>query len=350
MGSNPNPPTVLTVGNYCHDILIKDDVIMAETLGGAAAFISEVLNGLSIDSDYISKVGLDFKYEHVVKHALIVSKSAKTTLFRAFFTSEPSLIRQEDRVLKRVKSCDPIDPSDLPDGSGFKYGMAVGVGGEIKYETLEKMLELCKVVVVDVQALIRVFDENDGGTVKLVNLDETRFWELVPKIGFLKASADEAEFVDIEVVRKWCCVVVTNAKDGCTVYWKDGEVNVSPFSTVQIDPTGAGDSFLGGLVSGLVEGLSVVDAALLGNFFGSLTVGQVGLPVFDSRLMEKVKEEVHARTLQCNGHDNESRIMKPSGHEQFYASLTAAKLATIGTLSPNVEDQVLDPNPTKRIS
>ena len=121
MGSNPNPPTVLTVGNYCHDILIKDDVIMAETLGGAAAFISEVFNGLSIDSDYISKVGLDFKYEHVVKHALIVSKSAKTTLFRAFFTSEPSLIRQEDRVLKRVKSCDPIDPSDLPDGSGFKY-------------------------------------------------------------------------------------------------------------------------------------------------------------------------------------------------------------------------------------
>ena len=56
---------------------------------------------------------------------------------------------------------------------------------------------------------------------------------------------------------------------------------------------------------------------------------------------------MHARTLQCNGHDNESRIMKPSGHEQFYASLTAAKLATIGTLSPNVEDQVLDPNPTE---
>lgn len=56
---------------------------------------------------------------------------------------------------------------------------------------------------------------------------------------------------------------------------------------------------------------------------------------------------MHARTLQCNGRDNESRIMKPMGHEQFYASLTAAKLATIGTLSPNVEDQVLDPNPTR---
>ncbi|GJS85441.1 hypothetical protein Tco_0751982 [Tanacetum coccineum] len=43
MGSNPNPPTVLTVGNYCHDILIKDDVILAQTLGGAVAFISEWL-------------------------------------------------------------------------------------------------------------------------------------------------------------------------------------------------------------------------------------------------------------------------------------------------------------------
>lgn len=37
-------------------------------------------------------------------------------------------------------------------------------------------------------------------------------------------------------------------------------------------------SFLGVLVAELVQGLGVPEAALLGNFFGSLTVGEIGLP------------------------------------------------------------------------
>ncbi|KAF5759051.1 putative carbohydrate kinase PfkB, ribokinase, inositol 3-kinase [Helianthus annuus] len=86
--------------------------------------------------------------------------------------------------------------------------------------------------------------------------------------------------------RKSCCVLVTGGEEGCTVYWKDGEVRIPAFSSVQVDPTGAGDSFLGSLVAGLVEGLAVPDAAVLGNFFGSLTVEQIGLPDFDVRLMQ----------------------------------------------------------------
>ncbi|MFS7977600.1 putative carbohydrate/purine kinase, PfkB, carbohydrate kinase PfkB, ribokinase, inositol 3-kinase [Helianthus anomalus] len=147
------------------------------------------------------------------------------------------------------------------------------------------MVELCDVVLVDVQALIRIFDETDG-TVNLVSVKETGFNRLVSRIGFLKASAEEVPYVDVDEVRKSCCVVVTGGEEGCTVYWKDGEVRMLAFSSVQVDPTGAGDSFLGGLVAGLVEGLAVPDAAVLGNFFGSLTVEQIGLPDFDVRLMQ----------------------------------------------------------------
>ncbi|XP_028097402.1 inositol 3-kinase isoform X2 [Camellia sinensis] len=273
----------LIVGNYCHDVLIKDDVVIADSLGGAAAFISAVLDGLSIPSAYVSKVGPDFAYD--VNHHPIVSSSL-TTLFHAHFSSEPTESRRQDRVLSRVRSCDPILPSDLPD-SRFDFGMAVGVAGEILPETLDRMLGLCRVVFVDIQAIIRVFDSEDG-TVRLVGLMESGFSHLLPRIGFLKASAEEAPFIDVEEARKLCCVVVTNGKDGCTVYWKDGESHIAPFPTVQVDPTGAGDSFLGGFVAGLVQGLPVPDAALLGNFFGSLTVGHVGFPNFDSRLLQGV--------------------------------------------------------------
>ncbi|KAL4558363.1 hypothetical protein LXL04_036562 [Taraxacum kok-saghyz] len=326
MGGN-REPRGLIVGNYCHDVLIKDEVVLAETLGGAVSFISAVLDGVNITSDYVSKVGSDFAYNVNVNHAPIVSRSGKTAVFHAYFTSDPSEIRREDRVLKRVQSCGPISPSDLPDEANFNFGMAVGIEGEISPETLEKMLDICDVVLVDIQALIRDFDQIDG-TVKLTHLTKTPFSHLIPRIGFLKASAEEAPYVDIEEARKSCCVVVTSGKDGCTVYWKDVELQISPFTTVQVDPTGAGDSFLGGLVAGLVHGLAVPDAALLGNFFGSLTVEQVGLPIFDSTLMQKVKDEVQSRKMQCEKHEDGSRFKKPRDHEQFIASLSTAKLLT----------------------
>lgn len=273
-------PNCLIVGNYCHDVLIKDDAVLTESLGGAVSFISAVLDGLSISAQYVAKVGPDFAY--TVNHPPISIPSTKTTLFHAYFSSE---IKVQDRVLKRVRACDPIFPSDISSNSKFDFGMVVGVGGEILRETLEKMIDLCSLVLVDIQALIRVFDDADG-TVKQVDLKETEFFRLLPKIGVLKASGEEAPYVNVEEARKWCCVVVTNGKDGCTIYWKDGELQIAPFPTVQVDPTGAGDSFLGGFVAGLVHGLSVPDAALVGNFFGSLTVGQLGLPKFDLRILQ----------------------------------------------------------------
>ncbi|KAB1199981.1 hypothetical protein CJ030_MR0G008818 [Morella rubra] len=45
--------------------------------------------------------------------------------------------------------------------------------------------------------------------------------------------------------------------------WKDGELEIELFAANQVDPTGAGDSFLSGFVAGLVRGLAVPDAGVL---------------------------------------------------------------------------------------
>ncbi|KAJ0266764.1 Inositol 3-kinase [Hirschfeldia incana] len=307
----PNPPPrVLIVGNYCHDVLIQNNTVVAETLGGAASFISNVLDSSSVSCDLISKVGPDFKYD--VSHPPIVSPAKDTTVFEAYFDLA------SDRVLKRVAACDPILPSDIPD-SRFDIGMAVGVGGEILPETLEKMVEICGVVAVDIQALIRVFDPVDG-SVKLVDLKESGFRHIMHRIGFLKASSDEALFMDVEEMRRLCCVVVTSGEKGCRIYDKDDERVVPPFVAKQVDPTGAGDSFLGGLVVGLVEGLDVPDAALLGNLFGSVTVEHIGQPKFDSMMLQRVKDEVQRRKKQRNlssSHNND--------HDEFHARLSPAR-------------------------
>ncbi|KAI6691770.1 hypothetical protein NL676_019480 [Syzygium grande] len=227
----PSPPRGLVATNYCHDVLFWDDAAVAESLGGAVSFISAVLDGLSVPFDSVSKVGPDFKYLTAASYS-IVAPDCVTTLFHAYFDSGSGESGHVDRVLKRVGSCNPIAPSDLPGGK-FSFGMAVGVGGEILVETLEKMIEMCDVVFVDIQALIRVFDGVDG-IVRLVELKESGFYHLLPRIGFIKASSEEAAYMDVEEVRKWCCVVVTNGKDGCPLYRKDGDMKIEPFVASQV--------------------------------------------------------------------------------------------------------------------
>ncbi|RDX69125.1 Inositol 3-kinase, partial [Mucuna pruriens] len=322
--SKPIPRCGLVVGNYCHDVLHRDGLVAAETLGGAASFVSVILDALSLPFHTVSKVGPEFAHAGATSnHPPMIIPTSRTTLFHAHFGSG-----HPDRSLSRVQSCDAIRPGDLPDQARFWFGMAVGVGGEIIPETLEKMLEICDHVFVDVQGLIRRFDDEDG-RVRHVSLRESGFFHLLPRVAFLKASAEEASFVDVEEARRWCCVVVTHGKDGCEVFYKNGAFRVAPFEADQVDPTGAGDCFLGGFASGIVRGLAVSDAALLGNFFGSLAVAQVGPPELETTLLQMVKDEIHKRKVQdipcLERRDEWPGFRKPPEQDQFYASLVTAK-------------------------
>ncbi|CAN6443068.1 unnamed protein product [Victoria cruziana] len=343
----------LVVGNYCHDVIIRDGAVVGESLGGAASFIANVFDLLDIRCIYVSKVGPDFAYS--VAHRPCVVPHTRTTLFHAHFFSPSSvpaagfdasrcpdgqqgcgisrtLHSHQDRTLKLLHACEPISVSDLPLPSfptrsdfDFEFGMAVGVAGEISPEILSRLLDLCRVLFVDVQALIRTFDAADG-TVHLARLHDTRFVHLLPRISFLKASSDEAEYIDVEEVRNSCCLIVTDGREGCRVYWKDGEFRVPSFPVTQVDPTGAGDSFLGGFAAGLVQGLSVKDAALIGNFFGALTVGQIGVPKFDALRLQELKEELTQRTYRCSNGCSDGLVFgdlqQSPEHEEFRASLS----------------------------
>ena len=100
--------------------------------------------------------------------------------------------------------------------------------GDILPEMLEQMIQICHVVLVDIQALIRDFDDIDG-IVKLVDFNRIRFYSLLPRIEVLKVSSEEAIFMDVQEVRRLRCVVVTNGEDGCKVHWKMGKWGFLPF-------------------------------------------------------------------------------------------------------------------------
>ncbi len=65
-------------------------------------------------------------------------------------------------------------------------------------------------------------------------------------------------------------VIITRGELGSQVFTPEGEINILPAKPSKVlDPTGAGDSYRGGLIAGLARGLSLEQAARMGSVCAS---------------------------------------------------------------------------------
>ena len=89
-------------------------------------------------------------------------------------------------------------------------------------------------------------------------------------------------------------VLVKYGSRGSTLYDLDGaffSVGIVDIPKV-IDPTGAGDSYGGGLVSGLAEGLTIRDSMLRGTVMASFCIEGFGIKSLYNSNIEKVNERI----------------------------------------------------------
>ena len=89
-------------------------------------------------------------------------------------------------------------------------------------------------------------------------------------------------------------IIVKYGSKGSTMYITDGDslsVNVIPVKDV-IDPTGAGDSYGGGLVSALAQGLSTKNAMIRGTVMASLCIESFGVKSILNSSLEKINSRI----------------------------------------------------------
>jgi len=87
-------------------------------------------------------------------------------------------------------------------------------------------------------------------------------------------------------------IIVTRGEEGSVLYTREGETYIPATKPSHVlDPTGAGDSYRGGLISGLVRGFSLEQSAKLGSVCSSFCVEcygtqgyRFGHQEFDARL------------------------------------------------------------------
>jgi len=68
-------------------------------------------------------------------------------------------------------------------------------------------------------------------------------------------------------------IIVTMGELGSRVYTPDGEIRIPAAKAKQVvDPTGAGDAYRGGLISGLLRGKDIEESARMGSACASFAV------------------------------------------------------------------------------
>ncbi len=84
-------------------------------------------------------------------------------------------------------------------------------------------------------------------------------------------------------------VLITQGKDGMTLFENNGEINHIPtFAKKVFDVTGAGDTVIGTFSLGLATGLDLKAAAVLSNFAAGIVVGEVGTSAVRAEDLKKV--------------------------------------------------------------
>jgi sugar/nucleoside kinase (ribokinase family) len=71
-------------------------------------------------------------------------------------------------------------------------------------------------------------------------------------------------------------VVLKKGDSGCRVYTRESSFDVPGFQVNAVDPTGAGDCFDAGFISGYLDNLPLYEAARLANAMGALAASRSG--------------------------------------------------------------------------
>ena len=89
----------------------------------------------------------------------------------------------------------------------------------------------------------------------------------------LELIMSKTELDEGELLERAGAIIVTMGELGSRVYTSDGEIRISAAKPKQVvDPTGAGDAYRGGLISGLVRGKDIEESARMGSACASFAV------------------------------------------------------------------------------
>ncbi|MGB9740723.1 MAG: carbohydrate kinase family protein [Candidatus Bathyarchaeia archaeon] len=290
---------IATVGHFSIDSIFlptrrKPYII----LGGSVAYVALSAQRLGVNVSVISKVGGDFPEAYLWwlgQEGIDLSNVSK---IEGAFTTRFELKYSEDlsaRAMRLASKAPSITISDIPEAFKAKVVHVAPIAGEVEYDVLEKLKKHADFLSLDPQGFLRVYDEN--GNVSCGVLANKRILGL---INIYKSSSEEIKSATglsdvnsaIRAVHDFGVeiVIVTLGVKGAILSVEGTNYNIPAYNTEKIvDPTGAGDVFIGAFLTEYVQGKDSLWCACVGSAAASVAVEAVG-PTFSS-----CKTEIYRR-------------------------------------------------------
>jgi len=290
---------VSVIGHLSIDrILLPSRTIPFTVLGGGAAYTSLAVRSLGATASVISKVGGNFpeaylwwlKQEGVDISGVIKKADLPTTSFELNYSKDLS-----ERALTLKAKGAPIELADLPTYMKAKAVHIAPIANEVSFEVIEHLKQCANVLSLDPQGLLRSFDENgnvaenasiDKRILSLINIYKSSRAEILGLTGQSELKAA------VEVVHDYGVgtVIVTDGAKGSVLSIEGSQFNIAACpSQVLVDPTGAGDVWIGGFLTEYLRQKESIWCACVGSAAASVVIEGIGPTYFGK------KEEIFQR-------------------------------------------------------
>jgi len=290
---------VTVVGHFAIDtIRLPSRSAPFVVLGGSVTYVSFVTKRLDGTVSIISKVGGDFpeaymwllREEGIDLSGVVKLKKGGTTRFDLEYSKDLS-----NRKLKLESKAAPIKLSNLPKHLQAKAVHVAPIAGEVSYEVVKRLKGCAEFLSLDPQGLLRRFGKTgkvtsrasvDKRLFSLINVYKSSLEEITALTGKSDINAAINAIHDFGVKT----VIVTLGAKGAVLSVEKTVYNIPPCSSrVLVDPTGAGDAFIGGFLTEYIRQKDALWCACVGSAAASLVIEGIGPTFFGE------KEEIYQR-------------------------------------------------------
>ena len=295
----PNVSDVAVVGHFSVDsILLPSRPHAFMMLGGSVTYVSLVTKRLDGRASVISKVGGDFpeaylwwlREEGIDLTSVVKRESEQSTRFELEYSSDLS-----ERKLRLKGKASPITVDDLQSFGHSKALHVAPIAGEIGYEVVEYLKKHTGVLSFDPQGMLRAFDEagnvyccapTDRRLLSLVNVYKSSMDEVTALTGETEIKPGLKAIHDFGVEN----VIITLGAKGAVLSVAGSIYNIPACAgNAVVDPTGAGDVFIGAFLTEYTRAKETFWCACVGSAAASLVVESLGATSVGE------KEEIYRR-------------------------------------------------------
>jgi len=290
---------ILVIGTLAFDSIQTPFFNSGIILGGAATYISFAISKISNNFGVVSVVGDDFPLEYLDKIKLTgadvsgveIVKNKESFFWSGKYHKDINKRTTVETRLGVLENFNPIIPKNFLDSD-------IVVLGNLHPSVQNK-------------SIIQLSGKN-----QFLILDTMNFWmdnnledlnEVISKVNLISINDEEAYLLAKEKSLDNCAyriinkgpqyVIIKKGELGADLYSKDEKFSLPSFKVEAIDPTGAGDSFAGGLATYLsksnnIDFNSLKKGLILGTILASFTVESLGTKSIETVVKKKILERL----------------------------------------------------------